>query len=130
MEAPKCLDFDLQIERRNKTFVAQVLQSPVGEASSTFSLPFSEDRLENLLLKMGPLRARTRGISSEEREAARQLGAGLFESVFAGEVLACLRGSLDDVNRRDSTGLRVRLRLQDAPELADLPWESSSSIGR
>ncbi len=132
MPALRYLDFDLQIERQGDGFVAEVIKSPVGEASNSFTLPFTDDRLENLLLKMGPLRARMRGVSSDERAAARELGSGLFDAVFSGEVLAVLRGSLDDANREEGTGLRLRLRLQDAPELADLPWEFlfDRSLGR
>ena len=56
-------------------------------------------------------------------EAARELGGKLFESVFSGEVRACLRSSLHEVYCQEGTGLRLKLRLQEAPELADLPWE-------
>src|SRR5262245_23895063 len=125
MAALQYLDFDLEVEvAGDGGYVASILQSPAGEASNRFTLPFTADRLENLLLKMGPLRGRMRGVGGEQRDAAREFGAGLFESVFGGEVLGCLRGSLDEANRRgDSTGLRLRLRLQEAPDLSNLPWE-------
>src|SRR5690242_8305747 len=55
-------------------------------------------------------------------EIERADGARLFETVFDGEVRACLRGSLDEAERL-GLGLRIRLRLNQAPELADLPWE-------
>lgn len=42
--------------------------------------------------------------------------------VFAGQVQSCLQRSLDSV-RQQGQGLRIRLRLSDAPELTDLPWE-------
>jgi hypothetical protein len=54
---------------------------------------------------------------------ARELGGKLFEAVFCGEIFACLKGSMDVVAQQKKTGLRLRLRLQDVPELADLPWE-------
>ncbi len=123
MQTLHYLDFDLQFVREGDHYVAQVLQSPAGEASTVFTLPFTQDRVENLVLKMSPLRRRTRGISSEELAAARELGTGLFAAVFSGETLAALRRSLDETNRHDATGLRLKLRLQDAPDLADLPWE-------
>ncbi|MGQ0569711.1 MAG: hypothetical protein ACT4P5_09310 [Armatimonadota bacterium] len=34
----------------------------------------------------------------------------------------CLRSSIDEASRQ-SGGLRIRLHLTEAPELADLPWE-------
>ena len=55
-------------------------------------------------------------------EAARAFGGKLFESVFGGEVRGCLRSSLDAASR-EGRGLRLRVRLSEAPELVDLPWE-------
>ncbi|MCI0695940.1 CHAT domain-containing protein [candidate division KSB1 bacterium] len=123
MERLRYLDFELKIEREGDHYSARVLHSPAGEASSIFTLPFSEDRLENLVLKIGRLRTSTRRIHTAEMEAARELGGKLFEAVFGGEMRACLRSSLDEAYRQEETGLRLKLRLQDVPELADLPWE-------
>jgi len=123
MDRLQYLDFELKIEREGDHYAARVLRSPVGEAASTFTLPFSEDRLALLVLKLGGLRSGTRAIRSEEIEAARELGGKLFEAVFGGEVRACLRSSLDEAQRQEGTGLRLKLRLQETPELADLPWE-------
>jgi len=38
-------------------------------------------------------------------------------------VRACFRRSQDEAAGKQETGLRVKLRLQETPELADLPWE-------
>lgn len=75
------------------------------------------------MLKIGRLRTSTRRIHTAEMEAARELGGKLFDAVFGNEVRACLRSSLDEAYRQDETGLRLKLRLQEVPELADLPWE-------
>ena len=56
-------------------------------------------------------------------EAARELGGKLFEAIFSGEVRACIRSSLNEIYRQEGTGLRLKLRLQEVAELADLPWE-------
>ncbi len=115
-------DFELKIERKGDQYAARVIGSPRGEASNIFTLPFSEDRLELLVLKMGrDLHISTRRIHSMEMEAARELGGKLFEAVFGGEVLACLRSSLEEIS--EGTGLRLKLRFQEVAELADLPWE-------
>ena len=45
-----------------------------------------------------------------------------MKRVFEGAVQVCLRNSLDEAERQGA-GLRIRLRLNDVPELADLPWE-------
>jgi len=122
-ERLRYLDFELQIEHEGDHYLAKVIRSPIGEASGTFTLPFTEDRLENLVLKLGRIRASTRRIYSTEMEAAHELGGKLFEAVFSNEVRATLRSSLDEASRRKDTGLRIKLRLQDVAELADLPWE-------
>lgn len=123
MERLRYLDFELKIERKGEQYTARVLSSPAGEASSIFTLPFSEERLELLVLKIGRLRSSTRRIQSSEMEAARELGGKLFEAIFSDEVRVCIRSSLDEIHRQEGTGLRLKLRLQEVAELADLPWE-------
>jgi len=117
------VDFELTIERRSDGYAARVLRSPAGEASTTFNLPLSEDRLELLVVRLSHARRTTRRIVTEETDAARELGGKLFEAIFTGDVRAALRSSLDEAGRQDDTGLRFKLRFQDTPELADLPWE-------
>ncbi len=127
----KYLDFDLLIERAEEGYTARVLNSPGGQASADFSLPFSELELENFLLRVGRTRRGVRRLESPEMEAAKSFGGRLFDAVFGGEARGCLRSSLDEASRQEA-GLRVRLRLADAPELADLPWEYlyNSSLNR
>ena len=52
----------------------------------------------------------------------REFGSKLYEAVFNDDMRACLRRSLDQAGQ-EGKGLRIRLRLTDAPELNDLPWE-------
>lgn len=123
MERLRYLDFELKIDREGEHYAAHVLRSPVGEAANIFTLPFTDERLELLMLKVGRLRGSTRRSHSAETDAARELGGKLFEAVFGGEVRACLRSSLDEASAQEGTGLRLKLRLQEVAELADLPWE-------
>jgi tetratricopeptide (TPR) repeat protein len=114
-------DFDLLIERSGQGYRAQVLESPAGQATADFTLPFSDLELENVLLRLGrPVRT-VRRLESTEMSTAKSFGAALFNAVFSGDVRACLRSSVDEA-KRESVGIRVRLRLAD-PALADLPWE-------
>ena len=114
-------DFDLLIERSGQGYRAQVLESPAGQATADFTLPFSDLELENVLLRLGrPVRT-VRRLESTEMSTAKSFGAALFDAVFSGDVRACLRSSVDEA-KRESVGIRVRLRLADAA-LADLPWE-------
>lgn len=120
------LDFDLLIESSGQGgYRARVLKSPVGEAPPTpIVMPFSDLELENFLLKIGRPRQRTsRGMQSTDVATAREFGSRLFDAVFRDHLRRTLASSLDQVEALDDTGLRVRLRLSDCPELADLPWE-------
>ncbi|MCX7669198.1 MAG: hypothetical protein N2439_03905, partial [Anaerolineae bacterium] len=104
-------DFDLRIERWSAApagtprYRAAVLASPVGEASTDFTLAIPPDA------------------------TVEEAGRLLFEAVFAGEVLTALRRSLDRAGRHGG-GLRIRLRLTATPDLADLPWEALYDSGR
>ena len=98
------LNFDLEIARHAAGYRAEILSSPAGEARADdiplagfLAAPPSEGDLQTI-------------------------GAQLFDAVFQGEVLSCLRRSMDEA-ARDRKGLRLRLRLGDVPELANLPWE-------
>jgi len=115
-------NFDLLIQRTAAGYRAQVVDSPAGQGSVSFTLPFSDLELENLLLRISQRKRGMRRVGGTEMGAVREFGGRLFESVFAGEVRDCLRGSLDETDHPGS-GLRIRLRLSDVPELADLPWE-------
>ncbi|MFQ5769214.1 MAG: hypothetical protein ACE5HX_01660 [bacterium] len=99
-----------------------MINSPAGQATANFSLPFSELEFENFLLRLGRPRRSVRRVNAPEMEAAKSLGGKLFKAIFHEEVRGCLRSSLDEAHRQGA-GLRIRLRFADTPELADLPWE-------
>jgi hypothetical protein len=116
-------DLDLLIDRSGDSYRARVLRSPAGEGQAvTFRRPFSDLELENFLLRMGRSRGRTRRIESAPVIAAKEFGGRLFAAVFTGQVGECLHRSVDRAQDYDAT-LRIRLRLSDCPELADIPWE-------
>ena len=119
------LNFDLHVELADSSrYRARVTNGPFGEsASTTFSLPFEQTQLENLLLKLDPGRTGTRRIAADPQAgAALALGGGLFDSVFSNEVLLAWSRSKDMAKQREC-GLRLRLMLADAPAIAGLPWE-------
>lgn len=122
MAAINYLDFDLLIERAGDTYRARVTNSPAGQAATDFKLPFSDLELENFLLKMGRTRRGVRRLETQELEASKDFGAKLYQAVFQDEVRGVLRSSLDQAQRQNS-GLRLRLSLTGASELANLPWE-------
>lgn len=98
------LNLDLAVESQGTGYRAAVLSSPAGEA-----------RVDDLLL--AGFLAATVG-----EHDPQVIGAQLFDAVFQGEVLSCFRRSMDEAGRLRK-GLRIRLRLGDVPELANLPWE-------
>lgn len=119
------LDFDLSIEAADPEQIryrARVLNSPAGQASILFEQPFSALELENFLLRVGRPRRGVRTLGSPEMQAAQAFGSRLFTTVFTGQIQTCLQRSLD-MARQQNQGVRIRLRLSDAPVLADLPWE-------
>lgn len=116
------LDFDLKIERAANGYRAQVTDSPAGNASADFVLPFTDLEIENFLLKLGGTRRTMRRIDSPDVEAAKQFGGKLFNAVFNGDVRACFASSQTEADTQGA-GLRIRLLLGAVPELADLPWE-------
>jgi hypothetical protein len=117
-------NFDLLIEADGAgQYRARVTHCPVGDTpSSVFSLPFSPTEIENLLLKLDPGRSGMRRIADPHTKASMDLGSGLFDAVFRNEVLVAWSRSKDAV-RQDGRGLRLRLRLTNAPSLAAMPWE-------
>ena len=130
------LDFDLAIEAlpcaeaelaeagaSAPLYRARVLNSPAGQAMVEFTLPFNPYELENYILKIGRTRRTVRSLNSQEGQAARDFGERLYNAVFKDEVRDALRRSLDKADGQADHGLRIRLRLGDAPALLDLPWE-------
>jgi hypothetical protein len=113
-------DFDLLIDQAGDNLRAVVVNSPAGQATAEFRLPFSDDKLENFLLRLGRPR-RPRRVESSQMTTAQTFGAALFNAVFSGDVKACFRSSLDEA-RQQNVGLRMRLRLT-GPAVVDLPWE-------
>lgn len=118
-------NFDLLLETEEaESYRARVTSCPLGECPTTvFRLPFDRTRLENLLLKLDPGRSGTRRAAADpQTQAAFDFGGPLFEAVFADDLRLTWTRSLDVTRQRDR-GLRLRLRLTDAPALAGLPWE-------
>jgi hypothetical protein len=118
-------NFDLLFEAEGDgEFRARVIDCPTGESpTGLFRIPFEPTELENLLLKLDPGRSGTRRVAADpQSEAALKLGSGLFETVFTSDIRLTWARSLDAV-RAAKRGLRLRLRLTEAPSIAVLPWE-------
>lgn len=120
-------NFDLMINRAPQGYRAHVIASPAGEAAAIFQLPASiANRHDRLAFVGGAIRAYDVGGEAGADAPApldpKLFGRELYAAVFGGDVGVSLRRSLDFA-QQDGAGLRIRLRLTDAPELAVLPWE-------
>jgi hypothetical protein len=129
-------DFDLLIlPGQRLAYQARVVVSPVGQANSEFDLPFAEPELKRFFWLSGrdlrQLRPAPKTEVAITELTPRQFGERLFAAVFSGAIGACLLRSLDEAHRNNK-GLRLRLRLDAVPEIADLPWEFlfSSDLNR
>jgi formylglycine-generating enzyme required for sulfatase activity len=120
-------NFDLLITAGVDSYQARVIASPAGESAAVpFRLPFDEQELQSFFWLSGRLLHDLRYSGSRQTQATtldpQAFGARLYAALFPGSIDSLLRRSLDAVERGDE-GLRIRLRLNDVPELADLPWE-------
>jgi O-acetyl-ADP-ribose deacetylase (regulator of RNase III) len=132
------LNLDLLIERTEPDYRVRILASPAGESKpASFRVPFSDLALEHFLLKIGRSRRNVRPgtptwlpyasapparISASQVTATKDIGARLFEAVFPDDLHVNLASSQNSADAMD-TGLRIRLRFSDCPELSRLPWE-------
>ncbi|MEZ4662220.1 MAG: CHAT domain-containing protein [Caldilineaceae bacterium] len=90
-----------------------VTQSPAGEATAHCRLDPTDGELGDALA----------AVRTQNTDFAflSQVGAFLFDELFAGEIGSLYRTSLGIV-RSQGQRLRIRLRIEP-PELASLPWE-------
>ena len=126
-------NFDLLFEQIQDAYRVRVLESPAGQAKSTFDLPFQEAELKSFRWLSSRLYRKANFKVSGNPQTSQPLtpqtfGTRLFNAVFSNEAGTCLRRSLDQVASRSTSthkvGLRIRLRFDpNASELAYLPWE-------
>jgi formylglycine-generating enzyme required for sulfatase activity len=118
------LNFDVLLNEAGDSYQVHVIDSPAGQASRPFTLPFSALELENFILKIGQNRGSVRSLHIETVDvpSIKRLGGALYETLFNGTVAERFSSSLA-IARREGKGLRIRLRLSGAPKLIDIPWE-------
>lgn len=115
-------NFDLSIEQFGEVYRAHVTGSPVGA-----KLPISIDPAQLDITEPAPggSTGRTRDVRRQSfgHDDLRRAGERLFRAVFDDEVAEAFRASVVSV-RAEHAGLRIRLFLDRASELASLPWEA------
>ncbi|MFL6233034.1 MAG: CHAT domain-containing protein [Thermoanaerobaculia bacterium] len=118
---PGYLDFDLWIDQKAEGLYRVKAWSGAGfEATGTFALPAG---LANGELRYAGSGSPRGGLADGGADGGspEQAGGELFRTIFQGELLKAFQGCL--AKARSGPGLRIRLRLNDVPQLADLPWE-------
>jgi CHAT domain/Kelch motif len=124
MHEMACLDFDVLLQHSGEgSYQARLINSPAGQAHPVdFTVPFSALEMENFLLRMARGRGQVRRVETPDATAIKTFGGRLYNALFHDDLLSGLLSSLSEAAARGA-GLRIRLRLSDCPELADLPWE-------
>jgi CHAT domain len=118
------LDFDVLLERGDQgAYRARVVNAPAGQAGPVaFAVPFTPLDLEIFVLRIGRPRRVVRALDAPETAAIKAFGGRLYRALFHDELEVNLLRSLSEATAKGA-GLRIRLRLSDTPELAELPWE-------
>jgi hypothetical protein len=121
---PGYLDFDVCIDQKSEgLYRAKAWSGTAGfEGTECFALPAAITG--GGLLGVGGNARRGGGLGAADFPdglSPEQVGGELFRSVFQGELSKAFQGCL--AKARSGPGLRIRLRLNEVPELAGLPWE-------
>ncbi|HVR95502.1 MAG TPA: CHAT domain-containing protein [Thermoanaerobaculia bacterium] len=116
------LDFDVWIDQKSEgLYRAKAWSGAAGfEATECFALP-SGLMDGGLYCFGGGARRGGPGAETVGGCGPEQIGGELFRTVFQGELLKAFQGCL--TKAQGGPGLRIRLRLNDVPHLASLPWE-------
>lgn len=130
MPAQSYISLDVKLRRADGPGRFAVdMESPAGDHSAEIRMPFTLEELADLFHSVeGPARdvevgeAMSTQQSSVYRDQVLAYGKRLFESVFDRRSRAIL-GKLRASAGKQRRGLRIRLHLDETPELASLPWE-------
>jgi hypothetical protein len=117
------LDFDVWIDQKSDgLYRAKAWSGAAGfEATECFALPAAFAGGELCFTGGGARRGGSGEGEVADGASPEQAGDELFRTVFQGELLKAFQGCL--AKARGGPGLRIRLRLNDVPQLAGLPWE-------
>jgi CHAT domain-containing protein len=120
---PSYDDLQLRIERGGTENSYRVFASASDgrTARSIFEVPITDDELDDFVRRVGLVRRRGRS-EPRQMEDIESLGSKLFNSLIRDEVQAIYQAARAAAAENDQ-GLRITLRLSDAPELMRLPWE-------
>jgi hypothetical protein len=121
--APSYQNFDVLLERLGEgVYRARVVHAPAGQGARVeFAQPFARWSWRTSCCASDGLAASAQGRRPGD-ESDQGLRDRLYRALFHDDLRVSLERSLSEAAAK-SAGLRVRLRLSDTPELAELPWE-------
>ena len=119
---PSYDDLGLCIERAaGGTYQVVASTSDGSGGRGSFKPPISDDELDEFVRRVGLVHRRGRS-ERERMDDIESLGSKLFDSLIKDEARDVYRDARIAAELR-GRGLRITLRLSDAPELMRLPWE-------
>lgn len=112
------LNFELNVEALGGDRLrVTVSDSPVGSVSVDITNPFTDDEIARII---GVMEGSVQTTRSQRIQAARTFGEKLFNTIFSGQIFAAYLASQE---RAGDAGLRIKLGLETAGALQDIPWE-------
>ena len=122
------LDLEVEVNsEEGRGYRVEVTSPSGGESVATAPFPLEERalerRIQGLRLALLSSAANVRRLAMPDEKLAQELGAELFDWLFAGDARVLLDSSRQQATREgNDQWLRLVLRIRP-PELAALPWE-------
>jgi hypothetical protein len=122
------LDLEVEVtDAEGRGYRVEVTSPSGGECAATLPFPLDgralQRRLQGLRLALLSSAANVRRLAMPDERLVQELGADLFDWLFAGDARALFDSSRQQAAREGSDEwLRLVLRIRP-PELAALPWE-------
>jgi hypothetical protein len=119
MASPRRANFIIELSALPNGRYRVEARAPIGSASADVDNPFSESEIDDLL---AILSRRRRVLASVEAQTAAQFGGRMFDMLFrsSDQIYAAYFNTLSNIGE---AGLRIRLSVERAGALANLPWE-------
>ena len=125
---PSYLDLEVEVNSdEGRGYRVEITSPSGGESVATVPFPLEERalerRLQGLRLALLSSAANSRRLAMPDERLVQELGAELFDWLFAGDARVLFDSSRQQAAREgDDQWLRLVLRIRP-PELAALPWE-------
>jgi hypothetical protein len=116
------LYFDLSVYRTEDGYYVRVLASPAGDAVELFTQPLLPRELEAFRRAVATFDIGDDALLESNVQLVQDLGRRLFMALFPKSVGTMLQASYRMAYEARAQ-LTIRLRLNEVPELALLPWE-------